>query len=466
MKTKGFLALCASALIALSFSSCKKDNPEGGSDGQKSNKAEILSFKVTSGDLNLDGFIYNDKPVIEIACPGGDMEAMKTATAVVTLSDKATISPDPAEARDYTVEGGVKYTVTAEDGTTKVEYTVTVIEAQMTVTCDLSWNKTYGQLGLSNSLFNNGGIAFSGKHIVTHDGNVFDLSGESVGKVNLTGVEAGTDPAFQFACLSNDENGVLVGSVGITAEGGLAPNADGVKKTYIYAWMDGYDKAPTLIRKDETYNFALYMSVAGDVKGKGLLNYVAPVRGATQMHHVVYTQNGNWDEVQWAGPMVNLPSNDGNWGQMISFSTGDPFGPMFICDSRGNNQGMAIYYREGVNGTEDTPLNGTLADDALVEAENAGNNQYGNYSTGHIRAFTFEGKPYVVVSSSGWPSAYITIQPADANSDYILRTQVFEAASCVPCSAYYEDPESGKAYVAFMAQSYFVALYEISVAFS
>lgn len=461
MKTVKLFGILAFATILLAVS-CKKEQTTE-EQPKLSTEAEITAFKLVSGEVSYDGFIYTDKPVIEISYKAKDYDALKSAVAEVTISDKATISPDPTVETDYTVADGVVYTVTAEDGTTKTEYTVTIIEATQVVTCNEVWNKTYGAIGLANSIFNNGAIAFSGNHIVMHDATVIDLSGNSVGKVNLTGVEAGDSDNFQFACLSSDANGVLVGSIGLTSDGALAVNSDGIAKTRIYAWLDGYDKAPTLIKQSDEYNFALYMSVAGDIKGKGILNYIAPVRGATQMHHVYYTETGDWENAAWAGPVVNLPSNDGNWGQLISFASGDPFGPMFICDSQGNNQGMGIYYREGVNGTVDTPLYGTLEDDGILETGYGGTYQYGNYSTGHIRAFMFEGKPYVSVSSSGWPSAYLTIQPADQNADYLLRSVVYEAAACVPCSAYYADPETGKSYVAFTAQSYFVALYEISV---
>ena len=111
----------------------------------------------------------------------------------------------------------------------------------------------------------------------------------------------------------------------------------------------------------------------------------------------------------------------------------------------------------------DVALNGTVLDDAL--AEGGGSNQYGNYSTGHARAFTLNGTAYVVACSSGWPCTYVTIQtlnPEDENH-YLLRTQVLETPAPVSCSAYCYDQASGKAYVLVSAQSEssMMALYEI-----
>ena len=127
---------------------------------------------------------------------------------------------------------------------------------------------------------------------------------------------------------------------------------------------------------------------------------------------------------------------------------------------------ISIEYKNGeqiviLNG-ENVALNGTLWTDKLVEKESHGGlNQYGNYSFGHARGFKYDGKDYVVASSSGWASAYVCIQPADPNEDYLLRSQVFAVATPKSCSAYYYDSETGHGIVLFAAQDYQVVRYDI-----
>ena len=75
----------------------------------KNDEAKITKWKFGDKEATISG------TDIKITYPfGTDITAL---TAKATLSPKATISPDETLSRDYT--SPVKYTVTAEDGTTK-----------------------------------------------------------------------------------------------------------------------------------------------------------------------------------------------------------------------------------------------------------------------------------------------------------------------------------------------------------
>jgi hypothetical protein len=93
---------------------------------EKDNQANILDFEIDG----VKGTITGD--AIAIAMPEGTDPSKLTAKAVI--SENATIDPDPVTEADYT--DPVKYTVTAEDGTNKKEYTVTVTVAGITPTAD------------------------------------------------------------------------------------------------------------------------------------------------------------------------------------------------------------------------------------------------------------------------------------------------------------------------------------------
>ena len=474
MKFNKFFSFIAAAALVAFAASCTKDETPGTDDPnqneqpdtpvEKSKACKLTDFSLKAGDLTVAGFVYEEDKVVEIAYMPDQFAALANATAEVKISEKATISPDPAAAADYTVEGGVKFTVTAEDGETKAEYTVVLKAAEFNVKTQLVWQKTFGDLGVNTASFGQSNIGFAGTNIVTRHLDVLDLTGAKVGTLNVEGVVTADLPGFAFACVTNDHAGHLVASVAVTADDQIAPNSDSVAKSYIYVWENGWDKAPVLFYSNMEGNVTLYMSAGGDLTGEGVLNVITPGRGATTMFHTFSTPRKADGELNWAAFQTSYVSNDGNWGQMVSAASGSLDGDFVICDSQGNNNGMMFYVRKGIKDEgADIALTGTVLDDAL--AEGGGSNQYGNYSTGHARAFTLNGTSYVVACSSGWPCTYVTIQslnPEDENH-YLLRTQVLATPAPVPCSAYCFDAATGKAYVLVSAQSEssMMALYEI-----
>ena len=88
----------------------------------RSSECDILAFNLT--DPAVTGVV--DKETKTVTLP--TKEDVSNAIASAVLSPHATISPDPAEARDYTEP--VTFTVTADNGTSTCEYTVAVGEPQ------------------------------------------------------------------------------------------------------------------------------------------------------------------------------------------------------------------------------------------------------------------------------------------------------------------------------------------------
>lgn len=466
MKINRMFAFMAAAALAVGFTACQKEEEPKEEPYVPSSEAKLLKFNVTgtgvAGDVTFEGAVFEKDKVVELSYLPDDFVALQAPKAVeFEVSEKATLSPDPAEVKDFTKDGGIKFTVTAEDGETKVEYTVLAKAAEFAVKTKAVWDKTYGDLGIAAYSFKMCGIAFSGKAFVTADCQVFDLDGKKLGKLNLEGVPTATDAKFQLVDMTNDNKGVLVASVGVTKEDGVPASADDIAKTYFFAWMNGWDKAPVKFLENLENNMARYISVAGDLTATSIFTFPTPTRGATQMFHCRQYKNGDLTAPSWSGPTVNYPSNDGCWGQMISYTDGDTAGTFFIWDSRGDNKGSAFYARTGQKG-EDVVLNGTLFTDEIVEKEDHGGaNQYGNYSYGHARGFKYDGKDYVVASSSGWGAGYVTIQPADPNEDYLLRSTMFAVAAPCPCSAYYYDVETGHGIVLYAAQDYQINRFDI-----
>ena len=102
------------------FSSCE-------SEKLNSEAKIITSFKVTNKNDKVFKASIGDDNVITIKVSPylNANEELKEATPVFYLSKGATVAPDPREPQNFAKAGGVKYTVTAEDGVNKTEYTVT-----------------------------------------------------------------------------------------------------------------------------------------------------------------------------------------------------------------------------------------------------------------------------------------------------------------------------------------------------
>lgn len=118
---KSFRLTFYSSLILIAgliISSCSKksaDNPVA----PKSSAKAITSFSITIGGSAIAGTI-TDK-AIALTVPFGT--SVTALAPVITISDKASVSPSSGTSQNFT--NPVAYTVTAEDGTTQT-YTVTI----------------------------------------------------------------------------------------------------------------------------------------------------------------------------------------------------------------------------------------------------------------------------------------------------------------------------------------------------
>lgn len=63
---------------------------------------------------------------VDLSYTTAEFEMMKSATATLTLSEGATVSPDPSQTADYTQP--LSFTVTAKDGKTARTYTTKPVE--------------------------------------------------------------------------------------------------------------------------------------------------------------------------------------------------------------------------------------------------------------------------------------------------------------------------------------------------
>lgn len=437
-----------------------------------STACKVTFAKVTSGVSSRECTVFEKEKSIDVLrLEGYDLSELYFE---IKVSDKAFIDLDLSKPIDCSdTNKVVKLTVTAEDSTTKAVYTFDVRTPELAFACTPVKEMTTGALGITHSFTTgadgcpvNGGTAFCDtKHFVSVQGMVYDFNGTKVGDINMEGV-----CATRLNSVTNDDNGVLVASaIGTKTLKNDAGDMVDVTFTAFYAWVDGYDKKPVVIYTNEPAEWSAencggnagnYISCGGDVNADFILTAITNGRGATTMHHVFEYHNGDFESPVWHAFTTEYPSADGNWGQMISPTSGNIDGWFVIGDSMGDNKGYHVYTRQGVTDQfEDNVLKGTTWPDGLVpDGVPEGNNWYGNYSTGHVYGFQFLGLDYVVCTTTGWPCTYVTVQSmvpeydedgfvANYDTHYLLPTQQLNGSQVTPSSSYVYNSEDEKGYI-------------------
>jgi hypothetical protein len=277
-----------------------------------SSEAEIVtSFKVTgtSGTL-FNGVIGDDNNITIKVSPYLDaVEELDGVTPVFYLSKGATVAPDPLVPQNFAQAGGVKYTVTAENGTTQNVYTVTwgisdqLPHGEGFSYAEIGTSKIFTQLGYPGEL-NNWDLdskeygdlllyhAYCGDYIVLLSRVYIDADAASphclkvVDKTNLnpaSTLNLGSISLPDIKMITSDYKGRCVATV-------VKDN-----ETEFFYWTTP-TSAPTSVGKisvnmapstDGSANF----QVAGDITGDAWITALAP-RGPKGEHYRIKVTGG------------------------------------------------------------------------------------------------------------------------------------------------------------------------------
>ena len=397
-------------------------------DGINEYKADILGGK---DDRRAEFTVYPEH-----------LAGMANATLEAKVSEGASVNVEAGKSYDLTAEG-FKIVVTSADQSVVNEYRVVFSEMQFTVTCTEVWEKYGSASGATTMSYNGSSAAFSGKNIVYLNGDVYNLSGNKMGSLDLTGC-----PEYSLYTVVNDDNGVLVGA--------FADGWQSISDFWLFAWLAGYYDTPTLLFHEEfeepieggAYRFP---SCGGALGDKFLYSMITGGQ-----------ETGVFRVLEWIGAPeeyteyeFDTPYDraDGNWTQMIAPATGDVDGWWFIGDDapwvdEAGFVGYQVYGRSGMFESAEGDIHycGTLLED---EAEGY-DYSYGNYATGHVNGFTYSGTTYVAACTTGWESSYITVQsndPAD-EEHYLLPSYQFAAGIPMDISSqYYYDADEDTGYI-------------------
>ena len=327
-------------------------------------EAEIIySFKVYrmegTNRMYYDAEIGDEHTIIIKLPPHINAEeVLSAAYPLFYVSKGATVSPDPSLPQNFTQAGGVKYTITSENGKKTAEYTVTngiadpIPFGEGFGYCEKGISKTFPELGYPGIV---GGLdwtlpsieygdmlvyhAYCGDYIVLisrvyvdadpaspHCVKVVDKTTlEPAGALNL-----GSINIANLKMLTSDYKGRCVGAVSNSSETEFfywtTPTAAPVSVGKININM-----APAPSDAPGLNNF----QVAGDITGNAWITARAP-SSANGEHYRVKVTNGQLASTH-SIVETGYPSSDCSWFQMIS-PLDDSDDPSFVV---GDTEGTA-----------------------------------------------------------------------------------------------------------------------------
>lgn len=400
LKSLAYVALAGFVLTGCT----EKDTPSGEEDPVRgSTECRIESFVLNLGDqTTITGDVYDYDKSIDITYTTDQIELMKAATATLTLSKGATVTPDPAEPADYTQP--VSFTVTAEDGTTIRTYTTRPVEKVVVLQTkvEAANSKTTSEMGLGSDTTPTSEYDFMGicgdKLVIGT--KVFDYKTfAAVGELNMTGY---TDQ--KLTSMGNDHAGNLIAAV--------TPAGDSTPPTTIICWRNGWDQAPSEYIKSEGSYIGKLISAGGNIfEGQAVVSAQGG-SGPAGAHFVFERLDGianGFHAVE-----TKHASNDGNWSQMISPCSSDPLGTWFMFESVPG--GSEIYTWTGwsaPNSISMTQIPG------VVDGIASGPAGWGNFTLGAARGFTYNNTAYGALITTGWGATYISI--VDSNGEFLLN---------------------------------------------
>lgn len=302
-----FSTLCLFIAVAVSTVSCSSDSESA------SSLASINDFKIAIDKVDAAAITYNLGTAITVSVPYGT--SLTAVVPTIAVSEKATISPASGTKVSF-VQGEAKtFTVTAEDGTTKV-YTVTInVRPEVGSGSKLKAYKLEDAWG-ENSITTY--TKYSTANFVTEFTKVVDDFGDIMTNT--------------YTLLYNDKNEVI------------EKKSETAKESTVYTYNSAGQITTAVYKKNSVliYTYAYVYNEAGNLSSEKRTDHTKK----DEVSEVKFTiVNGNVTEQQ-IGAEVFVAAYD---------SKNNPFKGIFPAAYAAINAGI-----QGVN--TNNPLTGTLAD--------------------------------------------------------------------------------------------------------
>lgn len=454
-------------IVILSISSCKKDDTSSTTD-------LLHSFSVTGkNNTFFRATIDNDNMITIKVSPYLDaVEVLSEAIPTFYLPKGATVFPDPTLPQNFAKEGGVTYTVTAEDGVTKRTYNVSwgisdhLAEGEGFSYAEIGTAKIFTELGYPGEFQNYdfadtklyGDLqlvpAYCGDYIIMlsrsyleadatspHAIKVLDKNTLTVsGTLNLGNIHPAT-----LKLISSDYRGNCVGMVVVNGE------------TEFFVW-DTPSSLPTSLGKinvdmaslrDGGSNF----QVAGDVTTKAWITAAAP-RSSTGEHYRIQVVDSKLAS-SYSTIKTGYSSTDGSGFQMISpLNDGDQ--PSFVVGDTDGAAGAANSIKAYINtysGSTASVMPGLWQNTLQAWWVGTGTttSRYGGRSP-FASALVINGKSYVIVTSgtAWWHAAAVLNENLQslAQENLNIVTSVSRGWSYGSYADWYYDEEKKEGHLA------------------
>lgn len=457
---KILLSACALVAAGLSFTGCSDDDMFDNDGKQafivgdtKTNSPWVIGQSGTRWYSR----ISNDTIYIKVSPLFDVKEELNGVFLKFCVSKGSLVSPDPSIAQDFSVEDGVKYTVTSEDGSTQRTYVVTHaltdflqfgdgVSLGATIAhknfAELGYPGTYAVTGgvTDSRLYGdlNGYVSFCGHDKIVilarqysdpHFDNPAlavqnkDLSVRVFNRDDLTpagNLNVGSIDVRNMRAISSDWNGVMVASVlnGSTTD--------------LYMWKSPSDN-PTLLASlpvncCPNVDGDNYVQIAGDILGTA--NITAPgARGPKGAHYVFHFENGQLTDTQ--NIESGYSSGDSNGFQMISpvSPSAKPDYVIGDCEGSGNNA-IKVYYNTNAGATK-TIMPNVLQNDYHAWWVGTGASLL---RTGarrpYVSSIDMNGKSYtMLLNGTHWWFCQTMVETSD------LHTRIPGADCCNSCGA-------------------------------
>lgn len=419
IKQSLFLLLLITILV-----SCRKE--------EFSREAAIInSFSVKGHDNTVfKGVINEDETITIKVSPYLDAESsLSNAVPTFYLSKGATVLPDPKLPQDFAQEGGVRYTVTAEDGSTQQEYVISwdisdqLADGEGFSYAEIGTAKNFVELGYPGEFdnFNQtdpkhfGDLdaipAYCGDHIVllsrayidsdplspfavrTFDKNTLEPSGP----LDLNGIEP-----RDLKLITSDYKGHLVGMV----------VSKGITEFFYWTDIDTQPQSLGSLQTDlaSATDGSANFQVAGDVLTKAWITASAPRN--TNGEHYRLQVNGGQVNTNVSKVITGYSSEDGSGFQMIS-PLDDSDEPRFVVGDTDGTPGEANSVKAYINsfaGSTQTTMPGLWQNTLQAWWVGTGSStaKYGGRAP-FVSALLVNGKSYALLTSgtAWWHAAAV-----------------------------------------------------------
>lgn len=494
MKLNNLIFSACIAAMGLSFTACNDDDifTEAGKEAVILD-GDVCCLKIVGNSgVTWKSIMDGNVITVEINPDLDPVEELSGVTAKFFVSKGATVTPDPAVPQDFFVEGGVKYTVTSEDGKTSNSYTVTYSSTAVPeygkgfTRGTMVVMKKFPELGFPGEQANysfsdsrqygdlNGYVAYCG-----HD-HIVLLARQYSDPVFDNPALATQDPDLALRVYTSDElnfvGNLNLGSINMKDVRAITSDMSGVmiaavnngSSCDLYTWT-AYNAAPSLFGTVEgtlcsAKDGSNYLSIMGTLAEEANITGNA-ARDKDGNHYMIHVENGQITDTQVI--KTGVRADDGNGFQMISPIQSTLNSSYLLGDVEGNGNGSIKVFAKTYKGTTKVIMGNVLHNEweqwwvltGINIARTGGRRPY-------VNGMLINGKHYAMLmnGTAWWWHNDIAdlddLKTRVTGTPWAYSTNV--SWSFGGCGDWYWDGQRGEGHVVYYTDRYGIAVFRLT----